>query len=195
MPIFKDWIAGRSAVTIADADELYVRDSDADTSKRITWASVKTALSSTEMWLGPGMGVTTTTVSADGSQGLAAMLFVDAATSTWGVTTWIPTDWATFDAKVWHYNQSSASGDVQAELKIGNITIGDTKPSTLDNIADVSSDITVGAEDVVASTTMVTGATNPGELVGFYVRRNGTNGADTLAGTWAILGIQLTKAS
>jgi len=47
MPKFRDWVAGRSAVTIADNDELYVRDDDTNDSKRITWGNAKTALGST----------------------------------------------------------------------------------------------------------------------------------------------------
>jgi hypothetical protein len=47
MPKFRDWVAGRTAVTIADNDELYVRDDDANESKRITWGNVKTALGPT----------------------------------------------------------------------------------------------------------------------------------------------------
>jgi len=46
MPKFRDWVAGRTAVTIADNDELYVRDDDANDSKRITWGNVKAALGS-----------------------------------------------------------------------------------------------------------------------------------------------------
>jgi len=46
MPKFRDWVAGRTAVTIADNDELYVRDDDANDSKRITWGNLKTALGS-----------------------------------------------------------------------------------------------------------------------------------------------------
>jgi hypothetical protein len=44
MPKFRDWVAGRTAVTIADNDELYVRDDDANDSKRITWGNAKAAL-------------------------------------------------------------------------------------------------------------------------------------------------------
>lgn len=41
---FRDWIAGRTAVTIADADEFYVRDADADESKRITWSTIRSVV-------------------------------------------------------------------------------------------------------------------------------------------------------
>lgn len=47
MPLFKDYIAGRTAeASIVDDDEFYVRDDSGDTDKRITYAGLKTALDS-----------------------------------------------------------------------------------------------------------------------------------------------------
>lgn len=46
MPKFRDWIASRTAATLVDDDELYVRDASGNVSQRGTFAGLKTALGS-----------------------------------------------------------------------------------------------------------------------------------------------------
>jgi len=81
MPKFRDWVAGRTAVTIADDDELYVRDDDADESKRITWGNVKTALGSTFAPLAsPTFTGTVTVPAATAANHAAVVTAIDATT-------------------------------------------------------------------------------------------------------------------
>jgi hypothetical protein len=201
MPKFRDWVAGRTAITIDDNDELYVRDDSADESKRITWANVKTAIGAAGLY-GPfkdGASATATSFSLvsgspalNGSAGTPSWRLDASTIETVGarVPAHLFDGWTTMSISI-RANVYSGSGDVVWRLDTAWIGDGDdvlaltargnvTRTVAAANIEDVF--------EYLASTPVTAG-----KDLSVRVYRLGTDAADTLASDVAFVGLDFAK--
>jgi len=128
MPKFTAFISGRSAVTIADADEIPIIDVTATSvTKKITWANLKTAIGTVFAPINDATFTGNTVAedaTADGEvlvHSQAAMGPIDASTGTFSGAVIVPAATAAT-----HAAQVSAITAATGQLQVGGVEMGDT---------------------------------------------------------------------
>lgn len=123
-----------------------------------------------------------------------AMLFdasADEIASAWFRT---PLNWAYFTVAADGVNASSGSGDVALSVSGISVTAGDDAGAADAETSVLTSD-TVGAQNVVITTDFAkVFAATPAEDYCIRFKRTGTDGGDTLANDYGLIGLVLTRS-